>query len=250
VTRRGKKVLQDHKKRGSLLVAPFNAIVGSLGEVSWIKTMIPELLWIALIQRQHGHRRGVELITSFTRLVRTISKLPTPNAFASTSSYASLSVDEGEELKNELSKRDRLDPIRSSLHPLISWYPFAPLRILFESNVIGATREELLPLKDVVASLYPRDDIEPMMVQATAIWLGFDSGLIKVAEGLALAKFPEVENYPTTELSLKVGASIRASLNGLFGSGASGYSTSDWPFRFWDRGIEIEPCADGGASQE
>jgi len=32
--------------------------------------MIPELLWIALLQNRYGPRRGVEIITAFTRDVR------------------------------------------------------------------------------------------------------------------------------------------------------------------------------------
>src|SRR3546814_8711781 len=63
-------VLSDHKRVKSKLVTPFNEAFGPMREVSWINTMIPALLWIALIQGAWGPRRGVEVITAFTRDVR------------------------------------------------------------------------------------------------------------------------------------------------------------------------------------
>ena len=63
-------VLGDHKRRESKMVTPFNDAFGPMREVSWINTMIPELLWIALVQEAWGPRRGVEIITAFSRDVR------------------------------------------------------------------------------------------------------------------------------------------------------------------------------------
>jgi hypothetical protein len=96
-------------------------------------------------------------------------------------------------------------------------------------------------LKEVIASLYSRSEREPMMVQATAIWLAFDADILKVTSDLSLARFPEIEHYPDTEISLKIGGSIRAGLNMFFGSG-NHYSDATWPDYFWNRGLAIEPC--------
>jgi hypothetical protein len=65
-----KPVLGDHKKQGKVLIPPFTYLVGPLQDVSWISTMIPELCWIALIHEKHGSRHAVELLTTFTRMVR------------------------------------------------------------------------------------------------------------------------------------------------------------------------------------
>ena len=80
-----------------------------------------------------------------------------------------------------------------------------------------------------------------MMVQATAIWLAFDSGALKVFKGLALANFPEIEKYPNTELSEKVAASIRSSIY-MFFSEPHYRASSNWPKYFWNRGLDIDGC--------
>ena len=56
-----------------------------------------------------------------------------------------------------------------------------------------------------------------MMVQATVVWLAFDAGALKARKGLSLAQLPEIEHYPDTELSKRVGGAIRSSLNMFFG---------------------------------
>src|SRR4051812_29675033 len=67
-------VLGDHKRTKSKLITPFNHLLGPMHEVSWINTMIPELLWIALLHDAHGDHRAVEIITDFTRAVRAHSR--------------------------------------------------------------------------------------------------------------------------------------------------------------------------------
>lgn len=81
-----------------------------------------------------------------------------------------------------------------------------------------------------------------MMVQATATWLAFDADVLKVAAGLALANFPEIDQYPDTEVSRRVAASIRSTLNVLFGSEIHFGGSSDWPHQFWNRGLALETC--------
>jgi len=82
------------------------------------------------------------------------------------------------------------------------------------------------------------------MAQATAVWLAFDCGRLKFSTGLALAEFPKIQDYPDTELSQRIAASIRSSLNQFFGELDMMASGSAWPVAFWNRGLELEPCED------
>ena len=239
-TRRG--VLSDHKQRGKLLVPPFTHMLGPLHEVSWIKTILPELLWIALIHKLHGDRRAVEIITTFTRSARSTQSDFARKWFAATSDYTSLSPADFEQLRLALRQQKILDAILVSLKPLINWYPECPLAPLFPDLPRRSLRKNTLaPLKEVVASMYSRSERGPMMVQATAIWLAFDADILKVASDLSLARFPEIEHYPNTEISQKIGGSIRDGLNIFFDSGTH-YPGPTWPDYFWNRGLAIEPC--------
>jgi hypothetical protein len=236
------RVLSDHKQRGKLLIPPFTHLLGPLAEVSWIRTVLPELLWIALIHNLHGDRRAVEIITQFSRLARSIKPTPANKWFAATSDYASLSTADYDQLRLALQQQRMLAAILTPLEPLINWYPECPLAPLFpEPRLRSLRRNTLAPLKEVIASLYRRSERGPMMVQATAIWLAFDADILKVTPDMSLARFPEIDHYPDTEISKKIGGSIRAGLNMYFGIGTQ-YSDATWSDYFWNRGLAIEPC--------
>jgi hypothetical protein len=236
------KILADHKKQGQTLLPPFTHMLGPIHEVSWVKKMIPELLWIALIHSHHGDKRGVQLITSMTRAARDICRDTPSKIFATASNYSALSPSEGEQLREIIAMRRELPLVQESLEPLISWYPECPMGLLFAERPTSSSHDTLQQLKTVVSSLHRRSERDPMMVQATAVWLAFDADMLKVAQGLALAQFPEIEHYPETDLSRRIGASIRGTLNVLFGSERHYSNEYPWPRYFWNRGLTIDQC--------
>lgn len=238
-----KKILQDHKLSGKIFIPPFTHKLGSLHETSWVKTMLPELLWLALIQEYYGDIKGVKLITSITRVARSCAPSDKKQIFATISSFKGLKTDEQSCLQKELASTGELFEIQKALLPLIVFYPECPLKFLYSTNpsLAEGCGQSLERIKTAVQALYDKTSRYAMMVQATAIWCAFDSGILKVFEGLALASFPEIEKYPETELSKRVAGSIRASIHMLFVQPL--YPVfSDWPGYFWNRGLEVDRC--------
>lgn len=237
-----RQILTDHKKRGKTLVPPFTHMLGPLQEVSWVNTIIPEVSWIGLIQYQHGYRRGVELITSLARTVRSVRSDGSRHIFAAASSYAEVSGPEWVQLRETMAATGDLFQIRESLEPLITLYPECPLGPVFAAPPVTPHENALHRMTSLVSSLFRRADRDPMMVQATVIWLALDAGVLKVQKGLSLEKFPEIERYPDTEISRKVGGVIRASVNMFFGQEQLYSHASPWPRYFWNRGLALTPC--------
>ncbi|MFH8651975.1 hypothetical protein ACH37Y_04570 [Sphingomonas paucimobilis] len=232
-------VLSDHKRVRSKLVTPFNDMFGGTKDVSWINTMIPELLWIAFLHDTYGDARAVEIVTAFTRDVRALSVTASQSIWAAAGRYTDLP---GTSLSDIGTTATYAHDLRAALAPLASWYPAHPLNGIYAGDIPEPTQAGLLHLKQLVASMFDRSARGPMMVQATATWLAFDSGILKVAQGLALAQFPKIEEYPSTEISIRVGASIRSTLNMFFGDDEPMASNGTWAPAFWNRGIELEPC--------
>ncbi len=52
------KILSNHKKVKKKLLPPFLYKLGPLEEISWVKTILPELFWTAIVQGYHGRKRG------------------------------------------------------------------------------------------------------------------------------------------------------------------------------------------------
>lgn len=234
-------VLGDHKRVKSKLVTPFNDAFGPMREVSWINTMIPELLWIALVQQAWGLRRGVEIITAFTRDVRASDPPRDHTIWAAAGKFATLP--DGV-LAGIVEGRPYREDLCTPLAPLHAHYPDHPMRELVSTVDGPSASQDLGALKKLLVELFDRASLSATMVQATATWLAFDAEYLKVSAGLALAEFPQIVDYPKTDQSQQIAASIRATLNQAFGTPDLMASGTGWPIAFWNRGLELEPCED------
>lgn len=235
-------ILADHQKRGKVLIPPMVHMLGPWREVSWGKTMIPEVVGLAMIQHRHGHASGVEFITSVARSAREACPSLSRRLFAAVSDYSLLTQEQQEHIRSALMAKGQLMPVQEALRPLISCYPDCPLRILFADPPTALTTEARQKVKAVVSTLYDRASRDTVMVQATVVWLAFDSGVFKVTEGQSLAHFTEVERYPDTELSEQVASAVRNTTT-MFLSTEPHYPVgSPWPKYFWNRGLQIDAC--------
>lgn len=186
-------VLGDHKRVKSKLVTPFNDAFGPMREVSWINMMIPELLWIALVQKAWGPRRGVEIITAFTRDVRASDPTRNRTIWAAAGKFAALP--DGV-LADIVKGQPYRDDLCAPLAPLHAHYPKHPMHELISAVTEPPWSQDLGALKKLIGELFDRASTSATMVQATATWLAFDAERLKVSAGLALADFPRIEDYP------------------------------------------------------
>ena len=238
------RVLGDHKRVKSKLITPFNDLLGPTRDVSWINTMMPELLWIALLHDAHGDRCAVEIVTRFTRAARAYASAFSNTVFAAAGKFSEFPEGALPTIMAGLDI-DCANAMRTALAPLAAWYPAHPLNAIHALPTPDPDRAMLEYLRRVVSRMYARSDRATMMPQATAIWLAFDSGRFKVSPDISLADFPKIEEYPMTELSQRIGASIRASLNQMFGEGQMMASDGRWPVAFWNHGLHLQACEFG-----
>ena len=191
----------------------------------------------------HGLRDGNALVTALARIARKCSLKGKTKIFAAASEYEELAKEEKSCLKKELERSATLMRYQEALRPLAALYPACPIGFICTTQPRSSLEEkgDIEYVKGLVVEMYDRTSRETTMVQANAIWLAFDSGIMKVTEGVALAHFPEIESYPHTELSEKVAASVRNALKMFF---AEPYYTKslDWPRYFWNRGLELDKC--------
>lgn len=234
-------VLADHKRVKSKLITPFNDQLGPLNEVSWVNTIIPELLWIALIQVRWGPHRCVEILTAFTRDLRASHVDRVGTVWAAAGEFEQVPTEELKRivLQNEQNYGAEL---KVALRPLAALYPREPLSGIHDAEEMTPSESDNALIKSVLTDLFDRSSVLATMTQAHAVWLAFDSGCLKVSADTSLAQFPRIDEYPETELSRRIAGAIRASINGFFGAAGPMCSNSEWPIKFWNRGLELEPC--------
>jgi hypothetical protein len=122
-------------------------------------------------------------------------------------------------------------------------YPKSPFSFITNNaNTSEKADQARSRFKKVLISIYDKTTVEGIFTQANVVYSAFVADRLKVFKGLALADFPEIQNYPHTEKSKIVAASIRSTVPVFFGIANKKSSEWWWPNYFWNRGLEVEHC--------
>jgi hypothetical protein len=242
------RALSDHKQIGKRFIPPFVAAM-PITEVGWVKEILPELLWLALLEQQYGLERSPDIALALSNAALEVTD-DKSRWFALCSSYAALSELQRDEVVARLRATRELGLLQQPLYPLIHYYPECPLSFLFDA----ASRERqvggvsLATVKEAVATLFDRRSVLATRAQASGVYLAFVGGQLSVDKSVSLANFPEVANYPSTEESARIAAAVRAAVTMFVGERPAD-SSATWCRYFWNRGLEVESCewADGEA---
>lgn len=147
-----------------------------------------------------------------------------------------------QDLKEHLKRASVLAQLVEALIDFVNLYPACPISQLLDQPPTGIVDPSYLQrFTDRMRELGNKRSRSGVLVQAQAIYMGFVLGKLFVKKGLALADFPEVEKYPSTELSKQVGASICASVNMLAGNMLPKFQEDAWVQYFWQRSLDLRP---------
>ena len=232
-----RRVLKDYKQKGKRFIPPWLQLF-PLEESKWIDDRVPELIWIALLMQTLGIKLGNDVATAIAKKAAEFSQVG--KAFAAASDYFELNEEQKQQVQAALDAEGMLESAQTALATLIDQYDGFPLAFLKPSNSDHEISMEpsFEDLARAIHAIYDRESREAIFVQATTVNIYFTNDLLKVAPGLSLGNLNAVLEYPETEESLKVAASVRSAVTFLIGKEV----ISDWASSFWRRGRIITPC--------
>lgn len=242
-------ILRGHKRIGKTFVPPMAQL--KLSHTPWIGSILPDLVWIALLHDSHGDKRAAELALSVARIASDAASLEPRTWFAAASNYGQLPVEGKQAIASRVQTGDWYLELHISLAPLLRLYPSFPMGfILVEDTGTPETSREsdLAAFKPMLSRLFDRRGRPAMMVQATALYIAFVTEVMVANRATSLAEFPKIQDYPETEDSKRVGASVRAGINAMAGLKLTD-DNPEWPRDFWNRGLELDACQYGTGGQ-
>ena len=201
--------------------------------------VLPELLWLGLLNKAYGIAKGAELALSLARAaVKTVGR---KKWYGATSAYAALNKEHRVQVLNALATNDR-ELLQTAFLPFLLFYPRCPLNFIFDDNFRcdSEPKKALAEFKAFLAALFDKLEKPTTFMQANGVYIAFVTGKLQVAKGLSLANFPAIEKYPDTEESRRVASGVRMAVNMFIGMAEQ--SPNDWQKYFWNRGLELEPC--------
>lgn len=234
------RALADHKKIGKKFVPPLIAELGRFSEIRWVNDLVPEFVWLALLCDRHGLQTGTDLARRLALAATDARRAKRREWFALASAYAELEASERDTVVAKLEADGAAQQIREALSPLTAFYPECLLSFLSVDRPRSGD-DSLEDFKDVLVSIFDKWDTPGTFAQATAVYIAFVSDMLKVFKGLALANFPAIEDFPSTEESQRVASSVRSTVLTLYEHFKTHQSTA-WISYFWKRGLELDDC--------
>ena len=221
--------------------------MGDFHDIAWKWITLPELLWLGLLNYACGLKQGSDLALLLAKTTVQVSQSHPQKWHAPMSSYTLLTEAHKTEILKILRSVGDLDSLRKPLTPLVAYYPKCPVAFLFEDKPpsVEDSTMRLETFKNFLVEMYAKYDPLATLTQANAVYIAFGTDMLKVVKGSSLADFPAIANFPNTEQSKRVAASIYASISGFIGAFLDQNfqgKQSDWSAYFWNRGLEIEPC--------
>jgi hypothetical protein len=240
-TKKSSKALSSYQKVGTKFVPPMLQSF-KWDYISWASQTMPELVWWDVLADRISHRFAARVAEEIAKYFKQEDNRNHWWAFIS--DYSQLSDDRASELRAHLAEAKVLPQLTESLTDFLNLYPACPILKLLDWQPTGLVDVAyLLRFEKRLRELEDKRSRNGVLVQAQAIYLGFLLDKLRVMQGLALADFPEVQQYPKTEKSLKVGASICATVNMLGGQMLPKYSDDTWVQYFWKRSLELHPLS-------
>ncbi len=234
------KILKDHIKKKGVFIAPFNYQLTKLEEVSWVNTIIPELIWIALLIQMNGERDGINIAS---QLCKICSEVKETDKFPFYGNMSLFYTHNEEQKKTILEKMDYMQKkiLSESLESLFVLYPENPLLYLNTTEQKKDVNDETKIISETIKEMFDKTSRLAIETQAALMYFGFESGRFHVTEKSVLSNFPEIQHYPDTELSKIIAAVIRSSTP-IFIAEQLKITGNKWSFYFWNRGLEISEC--------
>ena len=232
-------MLESHKKIGKRIVPPL-AEVGPWKEVSWIDELLPELLWIGLLNTQHGLATAAHVCTEVAKAAEPERQSMGPDKHVCLiSSFELFGPDQFARFRDRLETAHVLHDLNVALSPLYTAYPQCPLAGLADrkDDLQSATAK----IRDLLPTFFNRREEEATFIQILAVYMMLVQGRLFVSQKTPFANFPAVEDYPHTEESRRIASGCRAITN-MLASDSSNESGTSWPGYFWNRGLELEKC--------
>lgn len=242
MSKRGKStkkgILAGHKRIGKRFIPPMMQLPMRV-DTSYVNDMLPELIWIGLINDRVGYVQGARIIEKVFLAVDARKEKGQEGNYALMSSFNKLTDDQKTAITDDLREEGELDIIQNSLAPLVLLYDDCPLKF-FGPPTNTYSQEDLISIiKLCVGKTIDRYDTAGIVLYGAMLLARLVTKTIKFSADMSLPDFNAVINSPGSEEARRTAGFVRA--NGLAEFGMMKVGNA-WAKHFWDKNFELSPC--------
>lgn len=233
-----KTLLEGHKRVGKRFIPPMLQIP-QLQQTSFVDDILPELVWIGLLNDQLGYVRGARVIEQVFRCVEDLRTDNQHGNFALMSTYRVLNASQKSELANRLDHAGPATLIRVAIAPLVLLYDDCPLNFFGPPSAMITEDELVARMRHCIGRTIDRYETPATVLYGAMLIYRLVSKTIQFSRDMELPNFNAVIDAPESEEAKRAAGFMRANVMSEF---ASLNLPKAWAKHFWSRNFAISPC--------
>jgi hypothetical protein len=235
-----KTVLGDHKKVGSKFIPPMMQFP-NWNEISYINQILPEIIWMGLINDKYGYRSGINLSSKIATKAFELKETDKHINFTIASNFNLLSDKKKSELVHALTESYDISKYRDALLPLIALYQGFPLSFIGMSEKIWKKEELVAIMKKCVERHFNKYETPASIIQANVTYVRGSTGGLHFASHIDMPDLNSLLDDPESEKAKRAESFVRiGAMQEMMPMGVT--RNLDWPKSFWNQSYKIDKC--------
>lgn len=242
--KKNEKILKDHKQIGKKLVPPLMHSI-PLQLSSYTEELLPEIIWMGLINEELGYRKGTDLIRKFIKSAYDSKTSDDYVNFSISSNLYKLDINEKKVLIQKLLNEDIYLEVSDILSPLIYFYNDSPFSFLNKEVDLTEEEEQVLleKLKKSLHNNFDRFKQASNVAQLNVYYTRILDGKVHFHNGMKIPDFNSIINNPNSEEANEASAFVRNGVKSEFMhmSDVQNHDYS-WSKSFWNQSYKLDNC--------
>lgn len=232
------KIMDGHKKIGKKFVAPMMQLP-NLKCVGYVDNILPELIWIGLINEEIGFVPGARFIEKIFRSINTIDSKETLHNFAYASSFEKLSIENKILLISKFEELDILNDLKKYIAPLTLLYDNFPLNFIGPPLTVFSKEYLIKKIFSCVDKCRDKYSVPGLVLIGSHMIFRLVTGRIKFAQDMKIPDFNTIISNPDSDEAKLAAGFLRSSILTDY---PMAQLNNNWPKFFWNHNYKLSPC--------
>jgi len=238
-----KKILEDHKKIGKKMIPPlYQHPDMNITEGHYIDDTLPEIIWMGLIHRELGYKRGIEFVRQVIECVNSSRNTDAEYYnFAIASNFCKLSSKEKKVMVEKLIDKGLFLNLSDMLSPIVYFYKDHPFD--FCNKEVDLTKSEEADLMNILKTTidnhsdrFKKDSVISM---ANVMYINGIDGKLHYAKGMEVPDLNVLFDNPDSEEAKRATAHVRNHMKMGIMHHEDGHN---WIKSFWNQSYHLGKC--------
>ena len=239
------KILAGYKQKGKIFIPPIKQISGNIIYTKYVHDILPEIIWIGLINDMYGYKRGIDIVKKTAEMANEIEKHPIVD-FSFVSDFNKLNTEKKAALKQKMSDKSLLIPLQEALLPLTKLYTSFPMSFFKKKSSVDK-KPLIKKIKICLEKHFDTYQQPSLIAQSCVYYISATNDRIQMASHIEPpcldAIINDIESDAAQKAAGKVRIFNRLQINRNIIMGDNNDSEENkWAKSFWNQSYKIDSC--------